>query len=393
MPTTLGSALFRDYMPERDCFVVSKLKKAGVIFLGKATLGELGGGHTHGSLFGSTRNVYDLGRTAGGSSGGSGAGVSANFCVVAVGQEGLASIRRPASWNGVAGMRPTMGLVSRAGVYGGWPTTNGSLGPMARTVTDLAKLLDSMVGYDPDDPATAHGVGHVADSYSATLDRGALKGARLGILRESIGYAAEPDTEDFRKVSEVFDRAVTDLRKAGAEIVDPIVIPDLKALIARTTMPCLSFFSRAGRHSSPRARPAARLPQDARHVDEQPTEGHGRSSAGRHRPQGCRAPANVDQRRRQFPLCRPEGRPAPQYLFGVRAVDRRAGRIYSEQSAGGDHVPRTTARRRQHDSTRLRLRTGNSASASADYHAVDGGLLARDQRMRTAANILSSCES
>ena len=129
-------------MPERDCFVVSKLKKAGVIFLGKATLGELGDGHTHGSLFGSTRNVYDLGRTAGGSSGGSGAGVSANFCVVAVGQEGLASIRRPAIWNGVAGMRPTMGLVSRAGVYGGWPTTNGSLGPMARTVTDLAKLLD-----------------------------------------------------------------------------------------------------------------------------------------------------------------------------------------------------------------------------------------------------------
>jgi Asp-tRNA(Asn)/Glu-tRNA(Gln) amidotransferase A subunit family amidase len=233
MPTTLGSALFKDYMPERDCFVVSKLKKAGVIFLGKATLGELGGGDTHGSLFGSTRNVYDLERTAGGSSGGSGAGVSANFCAVAVGQEGFASIRRPAIWNGVAGMRPTMGLVSRVGVYGGWPTTNGSLGPMARTVTDLAKLLDLMVGYDPDDPVTAHGVGHMVDSYSATLDRGALKGARLGILRESFGYDAEPDTEDFKKVSEVFDRAVADLRKAGAEIVDPLVIPDLKGLIAK----------------------------------------------------------------------------------------------------------------------------------------------------------------
>src|SRR5262249_35023990 len=185
MPITLGSGLFKDYTPERDCFVVSKLKKAGVIFLGKATLGELGGGDTHRQW------------------GGSGAGVSANFCAVAVGQEGFASIRRPATWNGVAGMRPTTGLVSRAGGYGGWPATNGSLGPMARTVTDLAKLLDSMVGYDPDDPATAHGIGHMADSYSATLDRGALKGARLGILRESIGYAAEPDTEDFKKVSEV----------------------------------------------------------------------------------------------------------------------------------------------------------------------------------------------
>jgi amidase len=232
MATTLGSALFKDYMPERDCFVVSRLKAAGAIFLGKATLGELGGGDTHGSLFGSTRNVYDLERTAGGSSGGSGAAVSANFCAVAVGQEGFASIRRPATWNGVAGMRPTMGLVSRAGVYGGWPTINGSLGPMARTVTDLARLLDGMVGYDPDDPATAHGVGHMAERYAAALDRGALKGARLGILRESIGFAAEPDSEDFHKVTEVFDRAVADLRKAGAEIVDPIVIPDLKALIA-----------------------------------------------------------------------------------------------------------------------------------------------------------------
>jgi amidase len=233
MPTTLGSVLFENYLPDRDCFVVAKLKQAGAIFLGKSTLGELGGGDTHGSLFGSTRNVYDLERTAGGSSGGSGASVSANFCAVAVGQEGFASIRRPSTWNGVAGMRPTMGLVSRSGVYGGWPTTNGSLGPMARTVSDLAKLLDAMVGYDPDDPVTAHSVGRTAESYSAALDRGALRGARLGILRESMGFAAESDSDDFRKVSEVFDRAVSDLRKAGAEIVDPIVIPDLKALLAK----------------------------------------------------------------------------------------------------------------------------------------------------------------
>jgi amidase len=233
MPTTLGSKLFEEYFPDHDCFVVSKLKKAGVVFLAKATLGELGGGDTHGSLFGSTRNVYNLKRTAGGSSGGCGASVSANFCAVAVGQEGFASIRRPSIWNGVAGMRPTMGLVSRTGVYGGWPTTNGALGPMARTVTDLAKLLDGMVGYDPDDPVTGHGVGHMVDSYSATLDRGALKGARLGILRESIGFASEPDSDDFNKVTEVFDRAVADLSKAGAEIVDPVVIPDLKELIAK----------------------------------------------------------------------------------------------------------------------------------------------------------------
>jgi len=231
MPTTLGSVLFKDYRPREDAFVVAKLREAGVIFLGKATLGELGGGDTHGSLFGSTRNVYDLERTAGGSSGGSGASVSANFCTVAIGQEGFASIRRPSIWNGVAGMRPTMGLVSRSGVYGGWPTVNGSLGPMARTVTDLARLLDCMVGYDPDDPVTAHGVGRAA-SYAGILDTATLKGARIGILRESMGYHAEPDSDDFKQVGEVFDKAVADLSKAGAEIVDPTVIPDLKALLA-----------------------------------------------------------------------------------------------------------------------------------------------------------------
>jgi len=233
MPTTLGSLLFKDYYPDRDAFVVDKLKKAGAIILAKSTLGELGGGDTHGSLFGSTKNPYDLERTAGGSSGGSGASVSANFCTVAVGQEGFASIRRPSTWNGVSGMRPTAGFVSRAGVYAGWPSVNGSLGPMARTVTDLAKLLDIMVGYDPDDPVTARGVSHVPESFTKFLDKNGLKGARVGILRESMGYDAEPGSEDFNKVTEVFDKAVADLKRAGAEVVDPVVIPNLKALLAK----------------------------------------------------------------------------------------------------------------------------------------------------------------
>ena len=233
MPTTLGSLLFKNYYPDRDAFVVEKLKKAGAIILAKATLGELGGGDTHGSLFGSTRNPYDLERTAGGSSGGSAASVSANFSTVAVGQEGFASIRRPSIWNCIAGMRPTAGLVSRAGVYAGWPSVNGSLGPMARTVTDLAKLLDVMVGYDPEDPVTARGVGHVPDSYTKFLDKNGLKGARIGILRESMGFHAEPDSEDFKKIAEVFDKAVAELKAAGAELVDPVVIPNLKELLAK----------------------------------------------------------------------------------------------------------------------------------------------------------------
>ena len=233
MPTTLGSLLFKNYYPDRDAFVVEKLKKAGAIILAKATLGELGGGDTHGSLFGSTRNPYDPERTAGGSSGGSAASVAANFCAVGVGQEGFASIRRPSTWNSIVGMRPTAGLVSRSGVYAGWPSIAGSLGPMSRTVTDLARLLDVIVGYDPEDPLTARGVGHVPDSYTMFLDPNGLRGARIGILRESMGYDAEPGSEDFNKVTEVFDKAVAELKAAGAMIVDPVVIPRLKELLAK----------------------------------------------------------------------------------------------------------------------------------------------------------------
>jgi amidase len=233
MPTTLGSVLFREHHPDRDSFVIDRLRKAGAVVLAKATLGELGAGDAHGSLFGSTRNPYDLERTAGGSSGGSGAAVSANFCTVAVGQEGFASIRRPSTWNGVAGMRPTAGLVSRGGVFAGWPSINGSLGPMARTVADLAKLLDSMVGYDPEDPLTARGAAHAGSGFSRGLDANALKGARLGILREPMGYESEPGSADFADVTTVFDRAVGELRACGAEVMDPVVIPGLQQLLAK----------------------------------------------------------------------------------------------------------------------------------------------------------------
>ena len=233
MPTTLGSVLFKNYYPDRDSFVVEKLKKAGAIILAKTTLGELGGGDTHGSLFGSTKNPYALERTVGGSSGGSGAGVSANFAAVGVGQEGLASIRRPSTWNSIVGMRTTAGLVSRGGVYSGWPERAGSLGPMARTVRDLAILLDGMVGYDPEDPLTASGVGHIPESFTAFLDKNGLKGSRIGVLRQPMGYNSEPGSDDFQQVAEVFDNAMTELKASGAELVDPVAIPKLNELLAK----------------------------------------------------------------------------------------------------------------------------------------------------------------
>jgi Asp-tRNA(Asn)/Glu-tRNA(Gln) amidotransferase A subunit family amidase len=233
MPTTLGSVLFKDYRPAGDAFVTKKLKDAGAIVLGKTTLGELGGGDTHGSLFGSTRNPYALDRTVGGSSGGSGASVAANFAAAAIGQEANASIRRPSGWNSIVGMRPTEGLVSRSGVYDGWPQVFGSLGPMARSVADAAAILDAIVGYDAEDPVTALGTSHIPKTYTAMLDRDGLKGARIGILRESIGLQAEPTSEDFAKVTASFDRAVGELKGLGATLVDPLVIPGLKEALPK----------------------------------------------------------------------------------------------------------------------------------------------------------------
>jgi Asp-tRNA(Asn)/Glu-tRNA(Gln) amidotransferase A subunit family amidase len=232
MPTTLGTVVFKDYRPPHDAFVIDKLRKAGAIILGKTTLSEFAAGDTYGSMFGVTRNPYDLDRTVGGSSGGSAAALAANFATVAIGEETVASIRRPAAWNALVSMRPTPGLVSRTGMWDGYPTLHAQMGPMARTVRDLAKLLDGMVGYDPEDPVTALGLGKVEGSYTRYLDQGGLNGARIGILRESIGNQSDPSSADFKIVDAAFQANVAELKAAGATLVDPIVIPNLKKLLA-----------------------------------------------------------------------------------------------------------------------------------------------------------------
>src|ERR1700726_4498333 len=232
MATTLGTLVFKDYRPTKDAFVIEKLRNARAIILRKATLSEYAGGDTYGSMFGVTRNPYDLERTVGGSSGGSGAALAANFSTVALGEETFASLRRPGAWNAVAALRPTPGLVSRSGMWDGYPTLHAQMGPMARTVRDLAQLLDAMVGYDPEDPVTALGVGKVAGSYTKYLDQGALNGARIGILRESIGNQSDPNAPDFKIVDAAFEENVAELKAAGAILVDPIIIPNLKKLLA-----------------------------------------------------------------------------------------------------------------------------------------------------------------
>jgi Asp-tRNA(Asn)/Glu-tRNA(Gln) amidotransferase A subunit family amidase len=257
MPTTLGTVVFKDYRPPKDAFVIDKLRKAGAIILGKATLSEFAAGDAYGSIFGVTRNPYDLERTVGGSSGGSGAALAANFSTVTIGEETFASIRRPAAWNAVVSLRPTPGLVSRTGMWDGYPTVHAQMGPMARTVRDLAKLLDGMVGYDTEAPVTALGVGKVEGSFTKYLDQEALNGARIGILRESIGNHSDSNAPDFKMVDAAFEKNVAELKAAGAILVDPIVIPNLKRLLPRGSVTRskptrrLSFTSRAiqPRHS------------------------------------------------------------------------------------------------------------------------------------------------
>jgi Asp-tRNA(Asn)/Glu-tRNA(Gln) amidotransferase A subunit family amidase len=233
MATTMGTLVMKDYRPAKDAFVVDRLRNAGAIILGKTTLSEWARGDTYGSMFGVTRNPYDPERTVGGSSGGAGASLAANFSTVGLGEETLASIRRPGGWNAVVSMRPTPGLVSRSGMWDGYPTLAAQMGPMARNVSDLAKLLDVMVAYDPEDPLTAAGVGKTDGSYTRSLDRNGLRGARIGILRESVGQNSEPGSDDFKKVDAVFEKNIAELKAAGAIVVDPVVIPDFKALLAK----------------------------------------------------------------------------------------------------------------------------------------------------------------
>jgi Asp-tRNA(Asn)/Glu-tRNA(Gln) amidotransferase A subunit family amidase len=118
-------------------------------------------------------------------------------------------------------------------MWDGYPSPTAQMGPMARTVKDLAQLLDAMVAYDPEDPVTALGLDRKPESYTRLLDKNGLKGARIGVLRESIGGGSEPGSEDFKKVDAVFQKNIAELKAAGAIVVDPIVIPNLKALLAK----------------------------------------------------------------------------------------------------------------------------------------------------------------
>ncbi len=227
MPTTYGSALFKDFVSERDATIVTRMKDAGAIILAKTNMGEFASRYV-GSAFGVIRNAYDPDRNPSGSSGGTGSGVAANFGMVGIGEDTGGSIRGPAAVANLVGLRPTLELVSTFGMMPANPTQD-TMGPMTRTVRDAAILLDAIAGYDPNDAITAYAVDRVPASYTASLSSEGLQGARLGVLREPQSSRTDTLSEDYRKVRAVTDRAIEDLARLGAEVIDPIVIPDFEA--------------------------------------------------------------------------------------------------------------------------------------------------------------------
>jgi amidase len=260
MPTTYGSAIYKDFTPARDATIVQRLEAAGAIILAKTTMGEFAGRYV-GSAAGIIRNAYDPTRNPSGSSGGSASAVAANFGLVGIGEDTGGSIRGPAAVSSLVGLRPTLQLVSRFGMLPANPTQD-TMGPMTRTVADAARVLDVIAGYDANDPITAYAVGHVPATYTTALRTDALRGARIGVLRfprdtaspraaaparrdtsvaglaaarrDSVARADSAATRDstnrvlfaeYAKVRVVFDSAIASLRTRGAVVIDSLPLP------------------------------------------------------------------------------------------------------------------------------------------------------------------------
>jgi len=221
MHTAAGSLALMDSSPQRDAFIVRKLRAAGALIFAKANLSEWAGQRSNQAAGGwtgrggQTRNPYDPARSPSGSSSGSGVAVAADLTGVAIGTDTGGSIAGPASANGVVGMRPTLGLVSRSGIIP-IAASYDTAGPLARTVADAATVLTVIAGYDPDDPATAHLKDQPSPDFRLALKTDSLKGARIGVLRQYAGFNPAVD--------EVFERALATLRAQGAVLVDPVNI-------------------------------------------------------------------------------------------------------------------------------------------------------------------------
>jgi amidase len=238
MRTTAGSLALLDAPPPKDAFLVTRLRAAGAVLLGKTNLSEWAnfrGQHSTSGWSargGQTKNPYALDRNPSGSSSGSGAATAASLCAVAVGTETDGSIVSPASINGLAGIKPTVGLVSRGGIIP-ISASQDTAGPMARTVRDAVLLLNALASPDSGAPKTS-------SDYTQFLDASGLRGARLGIVRKSFGFNADVD--------KLMDQSIAAMKSHGAEIIDPVEIPP-DAKIGEPEMEVLLYELKAGLNS------------------------------------------------------------------------------------------------------------------------------------------------
>ncbi|MGC1494036.1 MAG: amidase [Candidatus Acidiferrum sp.] len=219
MQTTAGSLALVGSKPPEDAMVARKLREAGAVILGKTNLSEWANIRSNHSISGwsgrggQTKNPYALDRNPCGSSSGTGAGVSANFAAIGIGTETDGSIVCPSSANGLAGIKPTVGLVSRSHII---PIshTQDTAGPMCRTVRDAATLLGALTGVDSNDKATAESAGKSHTDYTKFLDADGLRGARIGVLRKAFGFSPAVD--------KLMEAALETMKKQGATLVDPV---------------------------------------------------------------------------------------------------------------------------------------------------------------------------
>jgi len=211
MPTTAGSFMLAGSMPPDDAFLARRLTEAGAIILAKLNMSEFASGDAMNSLDGATYNPHNPARSPSGSSGGSGVAIAAAYAMLALGTDTGGSVRGPSSANGIVGLKPTHGLLSRDGIIP-LALSFDTAGPMARSVYDVALSLNVLAGEDPADPATAKSRGQVESDYTRFLDAGALEGAKIGVARDFMGSDEEVDW--------VIEASLKAMENAGAEIVD-----------------------------------------------------------------------------------------------------------------------------------------------------------------------------
>lgn len=225
LQTTGGSLAMKGFVPDDDAFMVKRLRAAGAIILAKSNMAEWAFSPyvTESSIAGITRNPYALDRAPAGSSGGTAAAIAASLGEVGLGTDTGNSIRGPSSHNDLVGIRPTIGLTSRAGII---PLFSGNDvgGPMARTVADAAAVLSVVAGYDTDDPVTKLSEGKIQD-YTKFLDKNGLKGARIAIFRQ---YIDDPKTDP--EIKALTEKAIADMKLQGATIIDPFRFPEYDTL-------------------------------------------------------------------------------------------------------------------------------------------------------------------